>query len=275
MVGSGVAVRAHGIGLVAAAALALIAPARAESSAPCAEAGAAFATIEAKAARDGITVQLADGREVRLAGVVAANGLDGDEQAVRGATQALHRLVAGRMLALHGRPGTDRYGRLVAQAAFADPESHWVQAALVSDGIVRVAPEAGEPACSAALIAIEQKARAAHAGLWADGRFGVQKADDLAALNAAAGRFAVVEGRITRVGESGQRLFLDFGRRYTEDFTLVVSREARQTFTAAGIDLKTMKGKKVRVRGVLFPWGGPAIELRKPAAFELIEGAGT
>ena len=27
-------------------------------------------------------------------------------------------------------------------------------------------------------------------------------------------------------------------------------------------------------RGVLFPWGGPAIELRKAAALELVEGEG-
>jgi hypothetical protein len=93
-------------------------------------------------------------------------------------------------------------------------------------------------------------------------------------LNAAAGRFAVVEGTVTRVGEAGGRLFLDFGRRYMEDFTLVVSRGARPTFEKAGVDLKALKGKKVRARGVLFPWGGPAIELRKPAALELVEGEG-
>jgi micrococcal nuclease len=247
--------------------------ARADGLAACAEAGASFATVTAKSARDGTTIQLSDGREVRLAGVVAANDLDGDEQAARNAAQALARLVAGRTLALHGRGETDRYGRVTAQVALADGE-RWLQAALVAEGILRVAPEAGEPACSAPLLPFEHKARAARIGLWAEPRFALQKADDLAALNAAAGRFAVVEGIVTRIGEAGGRLFLDFGRRYMEDFTLVVSRDARQTFTSAGIDLKALKGKKVRARGVLFPWGGPAIELRKPAALEIVEGEG-
>jgi endonuclease YncB( thermonuclease family) len=261
--------------LLGAAALGLAATAaRADDLAACAEAGAPSATVTAKATRDGVTVQLADGREVRLAGVVAANDLDGDEKAARDAAEALARLVVDRTLALHGRSDTDRYGRMTAQVVLVDPEPRWLQAALVAHGILRVAPEAGEPACSAALLVFEHRARAARAGLWAAPRFGLQKADDLAALNAAAGRFAVVEGIVTRVGEAGGRLFLDFGRRYTEDFTLVVSRDARPTFERAGVDLKALKGKKVRARGVLFPWGGPAIELRKPVALEVVEGEG-
>ena len=63
-----------------AAALGLAAvAAHADGLAACAEAGASFAMITAKSARDGVTVQLGDGRELRLAGVVAANDLDGDE----------------------------------------------------------------------------------------------------------------------------------------------------------------------------------------------------
>jgi hypothetical protein len=44
-------------------------------------------------ARDGVTVQATDGRELRLAGMVAANDLDGNEGTVRNAAQALARLV--------------------------------------------------------------------------------------------------------------------------------------------------------------------------------------
>jgi endonuclease YncB( thermonuclease family) len=261
--------------LLGAVALGLVAmAARADGLAVCAEAGASFATVTAKSARDGVTVQLTDGRELRLAGVVAANDLDGDEWAARDAAQALARLVVGRRLALRGRSETDRYGRLTAQVALAGPGPVWLQAALVAEGVLRVAPEAGELACSAALLPLEHKARAAGAGIWAEPRFALQKADNLAALNAAAGRFAVVEGIVTRVGEAGGRFFLDFGRRYMEDFTLVFSRDARQTFASAGIDLKALKGNKVRARSVLFPWGGPAIELRKPAGLQVLEGEG-
>ena len=234
-----------------------------------------FATVEAISARDGNTLRLKDGREVRLAGVIAANELDGDEAAARRATRALDALIAGRTIALHSRAqASDRYGRITAQVALVDSEPRWIQAALVAEGAIRVAPEVGEPACSAALMGIERQARAKRAGLWAEARFALQNADDLPALNAAIGRFAVVDGTVRHVGESGGRLFLDFGRRFSEDFTIVIPREARKAFADAGIDLKALKGKRVRARGVLFPWGGPAVELRKPAALELL-GDGT
>ncbi len=100
-------------------------------------------------------------------------------------------------------------------------------------------------------------------------------ADDLAGLNAATGRFAVVEGVVHHIGETASRTYLDFGRRYTKDFTIVVPRAARRSFAAAGIDLKSLRGQKVRVRGVLFSSGGPAIEIRKPASLELLKDRGT
>ena len=241
----------------------------------CKDAGASFATVEAVGARDGATVRLADGRELRLAGVLAANELDGDDTAMRRATAALDALVSGKRLALYGKPdGKDRYGRLIAQAALAD-EPRWIAAELVARGELRVAPEAGAPACTESLLVHERAARAAGLGLWADPRFAVQDANALDALLAAAGRFAVVEGTVLRVGESGRRLFLDFGARYSRDFTVVVPRTARAAFEAAGVDLKQARGKRVRARGVLYVWGGPALDVSGPAAIEFLPESGS
>jgi endonuclease YncB( thermonuclease family) len=252
------------------------APARAESPlAACKDAGEPFATVEAAGARDGATIRLADGRELRIAGVVAANDLDGDSEAVRRATAALDVLVAGKRLALYGKPDNkDRYGRLVAQVALAE-EPRWLVAELVGAGMLRIAPEAGVPACAEALQTHEQHAREGKLGFWAEPRFGVQDAEAIDALSAARGRFAIVEGTVRRVGESGGRTFLDFGRRYSQDFTIVVPRAAQTAFQAAGIDLKAMRGKRVRVRGVLYAFGGPAIEARLPAAIEILEREGS
>jgi hypothetical protein len=114
----------------------------------------------------------------------------------------------------------------------------------------------------------ERSARAAKLGFWAESRFAVQDAQAIERLNAARGRFAIVEGSVQRVGESGGRTFLDFGRRYTQDFTIVVPRTAQSAFQAAGIDPKAMRGKRVRVRSVLYALAGP-IEARLPAAIEI------
>lgn len=232
--------------------------------------------VEATGARDGVTFRLTDGREVRLAGVIAASELDGDPDAAKRAAGALDRLVAGKQVLIYtGANAADRYERIVAQVALAQGEGAWVQGLLVADGMLRGGPEAGEPACSQALIAEERRARAAKAGLWTEPRFSVQAALDLGSLNAAIGRFAVVEGWVTRVAEKSTRTYIDFGRRYSEDFTIIVPREARAEFRAAGIDLKALRGKRVRGRGVLFSAGGPAIEIRKPAAIEILQGSGT
>lgn len=149
------------------------------------------------------------------------------------------------------------------------------KAAFVSDGVLRVAPEAGDVVCAELLMGVERSARASQKGLWSEPRFSVVKAEDLAALNAAMGRFSVVEGSVTRVGETADRTYLVFGRRYTEDFTIVIPRQARAAFASAGIDLKSLRGKQVRVRGVLFSSGGPAIEIRKPPSLEILTDRGT
>jgi hypothetical protein len=97
------------------------------------------------------------------------------------------------------------------------------------------------------------------------------KAYSVRAAFVAAGRFVMVYGAVGRGGAAGGRLFLDFVRRHREDFTIVIPREAHAAFAAAGVDLGALSGKAVRARGVLFSWGGPAMELRVPWALELIE----
>jgi endonuclease YncB( thermonuclease family) len=241
----------------------------------CSAAGHPFATVEAVGARDGVTIRLADGRELRLAGVLAPSELDGDDAAVRRATLALDSLVAGKRLALYGSSDSmDRYGRLIVQAALVD-DPRWIAADLVARGELRVAPDAGMPACTESLLAHERAARAARLGLWADKRFAIRNANAPRALLGASGRFMVVEGTVARVGESGRRLFLDFGARYSRDFTVIVPRAARAAFEAAGVDLKQARGRRVRARGVLHVWGGPALEVYGPAAIEFLPESGS
>lgn len=253
--------------LIAAAVLSAPAAA-AEDIGACA--GKPYAIFAASGARDGATIRLAGGSEVRIAGVIAPDEMDGAERTARRATQALDALVAGRRIGLHGEKGRDRYGRHVAQVSTEDAAAPWVQLALVGAGGARAAPGLGEPDCSAALIGVERTARAAKAGLWSDRKFAVRQAGAIKTLLADVGRYSIVEGTVRRIGESGGRIYLDFGRRYTEDFTGVIGRAAQRTFADAGVDLRKLAGRSVRVRGVLFSWGGPAIELRSPAALELI-----
>ena len=235
--------------------------------------GAAMAFVaEASGARDGATIGLKDGRVVRLAGIVAPTKFDGNGESAQRATAALDAFVAGRRVVLHSAGNEpDRYGRTVAHVVVANEPALWVQAAFVNAGHARVLPGSGDPDCTKRLLILERQARSLGRALWSDAVFSVLKADSVPAAFVADGRFALVEAAVRRVGEAGGRLFLDFGRRHREDFTIVIPRDAHAAFAAAGVDLRALSGRRVRVRGVLFSWGGPAMELRVPGALELIE----
>jgi endonuclease YncB( thermonuclease family) len=250
----------------------VIGPASAAGVTGCDGWGAPFAIAEAAGVRDALTIRLTDGREVRLAGIAA--NLDEQSGTALRAKTVLDQLVAGRRVALHGSGSVDRYGRLTAQVVLAGPNPMWLQVELVIAGMAFAAPDSGSPACAKALIESERVARRQRAGFWNDGALAVKRASAPQSLLAGVGGFAVVEGTVARVGEAGGRLFLDFGRRYGRDFSIVVPREAQASFAKAGLDLRALSGKRVRARGVVFEQSGPAMELRDAAALEVIGADG-
>jgi endonuclease YncB( thermonuclease family) len=213
---------------------------------------------------DGRTVQTIDGKEVRLLGI--------ETPPDRGRA-ALDALVSGRSVILH-RLGTetDRYGRTVALITVdgAAPERS-VQTALLEQGSARVSGNIGDSACAAALLAAEQKARDAGLGLWADPHYVIRRAEDPAGILAIRGQFAVVEGRVLSVRESGGTIYVNFGRRFTEDFTVTVLKRLDRKFTAAGMPLKKLTGQRVRVRGTIEERGGPWVEAARPEQIEIAE----
>ena len=210
--------------------------------------------------RDARTLMLADGREVRLLGIEAG-----------GEGEALRRLVTGQTLQLALPAGADgkidRYGRLAA-FAFLPEAQESVQMRLVAEGAARVAARAGGRLCAEPLLAAERAARAARRGLWADPNFAPLAAENLAGLGAMRGHFALVEGRVLSVRESGATIYVNFGRRWTRDFTVVILKRQKRTFAAAGIDTDTLQGRRIRVRGVIEQRGGPVIEATVPEQIE-------
>jgi endonuclease YncB( thermonuclease family) len=257
------------IRICAAASLIAVLGSQALATEPAAECGGKRIEAVAAEAIDATSLRLADGTELKFESVIGPSAGDGDEAAETRARAALKQLTGGRKLTIFAAEGKDRYGRIPARAVLVD-EKIWLEAALSEQGFVRILPRANE-ACVKALLAAEQKARVAGAGLWAQKKFRVLAAADIPALTEALGRFVIVEGTIRRVGESKARLYLDFGRRFTEDFTIVVPNAARNALAAKGSDPKNWRGKRVRVRGVLISWGGPAIEINAVAAIELLD----
>lgn len=249
----------------AGAALADEAGAQASACAP-----AAGPTVAVADVIDGDTLRLADGRTVHIAGIEAVKaGAAGGPTAVlaREARDEIGRLAGTGVVPGVVQPAAaDRYGRLHADVWLGDGRS--VGVTLVTAGLARVRLFPGEKPCLARLFAAEAAARAARRGLWALPDFAVRPAGDPSLL-ARTGLYELVEGRVASVGHGKYMVFLDFGREYRRDFTIMVPTTLSD---ALALPVDAYKGRRVRVRGVIEESGGPAIRLSGPDEIELLDG---
>ena len=226
---------------------------------------------------DGRTFALDDGREIRLAGIeVPPLRLPGDSATAPGgveAKDALSVVLSGGELALRrAEISSDRYGRVLAYAfASRDGVEHLVQAELLAAGVARVAARVGGRDCAAELFGRETAARQAKLGLWAYSYYDLLNAANPAAVLAERGRFGLVEGKVVSVRESGATIYVNFGRRWTEDLTVTILKRNLRNFTAAGLEPGKLVGRHIRVRGWIEERGGPWIEATRPEQIELTD----
>ena len=90
------------------------------------------------------------------------------------------------------------------------------------------------------------------------------------AVVARRGHFTLVEGKVVSVRESGATIYVNFGRRWSEDFTVTVLKRNERSFVDAGIEPKKLEGRRVRVRGWVEEHGGPWIEALHPTQIEIV-----
>jgi endonuclease YncB( thermonuclease family) len=212
---------------------------------------------------DARSFRLEDGREVRLVGIEPIRA----EKA--GDASALAALVAGREVTLHGEDDTpDRYGRQPA-LVFLDGTQTPVQGLLLAQGEALVSATMADKDCASILIAAESVAREAKRGAWADPS-AIKNAESPGDILAGIGRFTVVEGKVLSVREAGATTYLNFGRSWTRGFAVTISRRATAALEAAGIAVKSLENRRIRVRGWVESRGGPRIELLRVGQIELL-----
>ncbi|SFV19557.1 nuclease homologue [Bradyrhizobium arachidis] len=204
-------------------------------------------------------MRLDDGREVRLSGI----------EATAKTKQALTSLLAGRDVVLRGNDDTpDRYGRQGA-LMFIGENDISVQAMLLAQGDAIVSGEITDKDCAAALMASEAGARRQKMGSWADPS-AIKNAESSDDILAGIGRFMVVEGKVLSVRQAGATTYLNFGRNWTRGFAVTISKRALPTFEGAGIALKSLENKRIRVRGWIEGTTGPRIDVRLLGQVELL-----
>jgi endonuclease YncB( thermonuclease family) len=238
--------------------------------------GATIATGEVARVVDGKTFVLADGREARLAAIEAPPVTPADpneEHAAVGlaAKTALEAILLRQSVILKAAgPGFDRYGRLVAEAFVGRDAENWVQYEILTKGYALVAPGGDNATCVTFLRGVERRARADGLGLWGDPYFVMKDAQYPDDILTELGRFALVSGKVISVNESGALVYINFGRRWTESFTVTVAKRNQRAFAAAGLDPKKLAGRQIEVRGFIEERGGPAIEALRPEQIEIV-----
>ena len=240
----------------ATAATALVSGATAQEA--CKLPGLGTATVAS--VRDGRTLLLTDGRELRLAAIEADDA----------SRAALNALAAGRTLQLEKLgPEQDRYGRVVA-IAYTDDARESLQQVMLAQGQARVSGRVGNRPCAELLLKAEHTARATVRGIWADPNFAPLPSHDIARITAVRGRVALVEGKVLSVRESGATIYVNFGRRWAQDFAVTILKRHRRDFAAAGIEPKELEGRRIRVRGWVEQRRGPMMEASVPEQIEVI-----
>lgn len=215
---------------------------------------------------DARSFRLEDGREVVLAGIEPA----GSETSKN--ISALSAIVAGREVALSGQDDTpDRYGRQPAFVMVGSLQPP-VQAQLLAQGTALVSGSVTDRDCASVLAAAEAAGRDAKRGIWADPA-AIKNPESPGDILAGIGRFTVIEGKVLSVRQAGATTYLNFGRNWTRDFAVTISRRMLPAFEAAGIVLKSLENKRIRVRGWVESRTGPRIEALHVGQIEVLGGS--
>lgn len=215
---------------------------------------------------DGGEIRLVSGRIAKLAGVRLG---DGEEAAAARAWLARHLDEPARVVSVRRE---DRWGRAGVRIAPADARSGPDLAqGLVEEGLAIVDVGEAETLCQPELLALEATARERGLGLWAKDRYKPVRPSDGERLRQAVGRFALVEGSIGSVGERRQRTYLNVETGDAERFTVTIPKRTWAIMVDKGLSAQGLKGRRVRVRGVLEAWRGFSVEVTAADMIEILD----
>ncbi len=211
---------------------------------------------------DGMTVDLVDGRVLRLVDIAAPmRGARG-----RMAKSALATLVSGHLVELRfaGNP-RDRRGRVLAELYAG---AVWVQAELVRRGLVRVFGTADNRAGVPDLLALEREARRNRRGLWSDPAYAIRRPDEAGKF---AGTVQIVAGKVANVLRASGHAYVHFGTDRRRTLSLSIAGPALRLCRKAGLDPRALAGKNVQVRGFIDGPRYPTIFVTYPEQIEILK----
>jgi len=183
-----------------------------------------------------------------------------------------------KRLALSDLP-RDRYSRVLAHVTVAQsvPGSQeeidpvWIQAAMLRDGWARAYSATDARACARQMQRHEAAARDARRNIWRDDAYRVHQANRPNDLVAYTHTFQIIQGRVLKVAKYRNVTYLNFGRHWKTDFTLLVRGRAHKALSKGGLRVSDLEGRAVRVRGWLQDRDGPMMQLTHAEQIELLD----
>jgi micrococcal nuclease len=143
----------------------------------------------------------------------------------------------------------------------------WLQGTLLAEGLARVRTTPDNREQALVMLALEARARTQKIGLWEKQ---IHASLTPSTAEQSLNRFAVVEGKILSATQNQSSVFLNFERDWKTDFTIGVPSNLRREFSKKRMDLLSLKGKTVRVRGWMRSYNGAYIELDHPEQLEIV-----
>ncbi len=233
----------------------------------CAAADAQAGTAERADNRGLISFETEAGETltIRLAGIEFPRpGAPGHGLAMRVLDETLRNHPSVELIGLNDRQ--DRYGNLIADFELGNMTLANV---MVGSGFAMAYSWSDMRQGAEYLLSIEGEARAARRGLWEAGIFAIRTPDPNT-LALYLETVQIVEGRVISVSETRERTYLNFGFDYRTDFTVSIAARDVSTFTEAGLDLASLEGRIIRVRGWVGAINGPSMTIDHPERIEVL-----
>jgi endonuclease YncB( thermonuclease family) len=241
--------------------------AKGDAAEPLDCASAARETVHLAKVADRLDILLEDGRRIYFPTLEPPRATAAEPDRAGNVAREVTSLLAGKPLVLQKLADPDRWGRIPSRLTV-EGESESVDEALAAAGLAMASAEAD--ACNAGLRLAEAAARADRIGIWADPDFAALSGQEKRDLSARAGALTLVEGRVSSIGHTAPRLYLNLGGG-RGSLSLTIARGNLSRFEQAGLSEKNLLHKRIRARGVLEIGAGPRIELFRPKQIELIE----
>lgn len=222
---------------------------------------------------NGKSFTLTTGDTVRLASIEAPNTYekaDGVHSARPGeplgdeAKAALTKLLTRHKVRIDYNPGVrDRHDRLLGQVY--DEKGIWIQGEMLKSGWAMVYSfNDDRHEIIEKMLAAEHEAQAAKRGIWAHPYFRIITPAEAAEF---INRFKLVEGKVVSVHDYHGHTYINFTERWKGNFAVFISRKYANAF--AGMNLTSLVGKTIRVRGWINYHNAPMIDLTHPEQIEV------